>query len=189
MQDMLVAGGVRFGVVQLKQDWEHLCSQYGFKNWCAIEFCPFCDARKDATTWVEGGINSQWRSTVWDQSKLLEALGGTLQLPDGRLSSKLKWLSHVWRIPYMSILYIKCDPMHVLFTDGVFNRIMACLLYQLTIRRRDVPGRTKEQRITTMWEEFEHQSACGFQQRVPPKPTRPKFPPCRASKMLYRGGP
>ena len=56
-----IAGNSRFALIQLKQDWEHLCSVYGFKTWKAEEFCPFCDALKDPATWVQGGVKAAWR--------------------------------------------------------------------------------------------------------------------------------
>ena len=98
-----VAGGARFALIQLKQDWEHLCNVYGFKNWGAHEFCPFCDARNEPASWIQGGLHAEWRGTIWDQAKLDQALHGLLMLPDGRPSTKMKWVSKLWGLPHFQI--------------------------------------------------------------------------------------
>ena len=134
-----IAGGTRFGLNQFKQDWEFLCSAYGFKTWSADEFCPFCEAVKDPETWIREGIKAHWRCTLWDQTKLELAKQGRLRLDNGKISNKLKFNSKIWTVPHMSILYIKCDPMHVLYVNGVFNKVMACLLYRMTVDRKDLP--------------------------------------------------
>jgi hypothetical protein len=91
MRGAYIAGGSRFALIQLKQDWEFLCAVYGFKTWSAHEFCPFCDAEKHPSTWVQGGAQAPWRSTVWDQNKLAQALQGTLILSNGKQSTKMRW--------------------------------------------------------------------------------------------------
>lgn len=93
MQDQCIAGGSRFAIIQLKQDWEHLCSVYGFKSWSAIEFCPFCEATKEPATWVAGGCKAAWRNTIWTNNELAQALRGNLLLKDGSRSRKMKWPS------------------------------------------------------------------------------------------------
>ena len=53
-----VAGTAKFAVIQFRQDWEFLCSVYGFKTWGAKEFCPCCNARNEPSSWFEQGIKA-----------------------------------------------------------------------------------------------------------------------------------
>ena len=152
VQGTLIAGGCRFGLKQLKQDWEFLCSVYGFKSWSALEFCPFCDAEKRPKSWYEHGWQAHWRSTIWNQDTVSRALQGNHHLPDGRTSTKMKWASRLWAAPHFDVSFIKADPMHVLFVDGVVNKTIACLLYRMCITRRDLPGRRIEDRVESAWD-------------------------------------
>ena len=128
VQSQHIAGEFRFAVVQLRQDWEHLCNVYGFKTWSAKEFCPFCEARKDPLSWFQFGTRAKWRSTVWSQSKLSRALQGQAFLEGGVLSTKMKFVSRLWQLPHFLLKYIKADPMHTLMVDGVVNKTMGWLL-------------------------------------------------------------
>ena len=152
MKGQFIAGGARFAIVQMKQDWEYLCSVFGFKTWSAKEFCPFCEAPRDPQTWVRDGARAAWRTTIWDHTKLTKALRDEVRLAEGSVSTKMKFASHMWGIPHMNIAYIKCDPMHVLYCDGVVNKVIGCLLYQMTIARKDFPGRTIDDRVAAAWE-------------------------------------
>ena len=138
MQNQLIAGHSKFAIVQLKQDWEFLCSVYGFKTWGAKEFCPFCDAARDSESWFQGGARASWRSTVWDHTKLTQALKGQVYLPDGTRSTKVKWASKLWMIPHMLFKYIKADAMHVLLVDGVVNK--ACAMHHSKHRNKLMDG-------------------------------------------------
>ena len=151
MRGQPIAAGVRFAVIQLKQDWEYLCVVYGLKTWAAKEFCPFCDAPRDPRAWICNGARSEWRTTIWDHSRFVSALRGEVRLPDGSVSTKVKWTSRLWGVPHLLFSYVKADPMHVLYTDGVFNKTMGCLLYQMTVARKDLPGRTIEARVAAAW--------------------------------------
>ena len=64
----------------------------------------------------------------------------------------MKWTSHIWAIPYLRMEYIKIDPMHVLFTDGVVNKAIAIHLYQMCVARKDVPGHTIAERVANAWD-------------------------------------
>ena len=97
-----------------------------------------------------------WRSTLWNQTKVAQAIRGTLVLDDGRHSTKLKWASGLWDIPHMMIDYIKVDAMHALFTDGVFNKTMACLMYKMCVDRVDLPGRKVDDRCIAFQFMYEH---------------------------------
>jgi hypothetical protein len=151
LRGQYIAGGARFAVIQLKQDWEHICSVYGFKSWAAAECCPFCDAPKDPTQWVACGAHARWRKTIWDKAKLAMALKGEVRLANGAVSNKMKWASHLWGLPHFDIRFIKADPMHVLFCDGVVNKTIGSLLYNMCVVRKDLPGRTNETRVEAAW--------------------------------------
>ena len=100
---------------------------------------------------MANGAHAEWRATIWDQSKLAQALRGEVLLSDGSRSSKMKWSSKLWGIPHMNIALIKADPMHVLFVDGVVNKVMGVLLFQICVARHDLPGKTIEERVAKAW--------------------------------------
>ena len=86
----------------------------------AQEFCPFCDAINEPSSWHKRGVRAPWRSTVWDQTKLTLASRGQVFLADGTRSTKLKWIAKIWEIPHMQFKYIKADAMHVLSSYNLF---------------------------------------------------------------------
>ena len=63
----------------------------------------------------------------------------------------MKWSSKLWGILHMNIALIKADPMHVLFVDGVVNKVMGVLLFQISVARHDLPGKTIEERVAKAW--------------------------------------